>query len=136
MRKSVLSLVSSASTVLAVSLLGAPVQARAANHVPAASASATSTRAGGAFTVSAQDCGPWGCEYAPPYVVVSEPTGCHSVPPVPSTAGSRWTQWWNGTDRIVHLFVDGTCTGVADAVLGGKSVIELNQAPYRSVRFG
>ncbi|MFE4974857.1 hypothetical protein ACFRAR_22485 [Kitasatospora sp. NPDC056651] len=122
-----------ASTALACLLLGAlpipalPVPARAAAREPAAAA--------GPFTVSAQDCGPWGCQYAPPYFVLDDPAGCHAVPPAPATISSRWTRWWNGTDRNAYLFTDGACTGVADAVLDGTSGIEFGQAPYRSIRF-
>ncbi|WP_316528394.1 hypothetical protein [Kitasatospora brasiliensis] len=126
MRRSALLLVSAASMAPVLSLLGAP---------PAPAGAAPSARAGGAFTVSAQDCGPWGCQYAPPYFVLDDPTGCHAVPAAPATIGSRWTRWWNGTDRNAYLYVDGTCTGVADAVLDEKSAIEFGQAPYRSIRF-
>ncbi|MFE4516966.1 hypothetical protein ACFRMQ_22540 [Kitasatospora sp. NPDC056783] len=136
MRGSVLSLVCAASMALACPLLGAlPVPARASAPVPTGAVPASPAGAAGSFTVSAQDCGPWGCQYAPPYFVLDDPAGCHAVPPAPATLSSRWTRWWNGTDRNAYLFTDGECTGVADAVLDAKSGIEFGQAPYRSIRF-
>ncbi|MFB7125407.1 MULTISPECIES: hypothetical protein [unclassified Kitasatospora] len=136
MRRSVLPLVSSAPLVLVLSLLGAPVPVQAAPRAPAGPASAAPTRAIGTFAVRAQDCGPWGCQYALAYFVLEDPAGCYAVPPAPSPVGSRWTRWGNGTDRNAQLFTDGACAGAADAVLGEKSTIEFSDAPYHSVRFG
>ncbi|MFE7638496.1 hypothetical protein ACFU7Z_31075 [Kitasatospora sp. NPDC057518] len=75
MRRSVPCLVSSAPLVLALSLLGAPVPAQAAPapRASAGPAAAAPTRATGTFAVPGQDCGPWGCQYAPPHFLPEDP---------------------------------------------------------------